>query len=49
MCTHILVGVVRAFTVVWLFNGVQSLDCEYDKCIYIVICKLRICVYKGVM
>ena len=27
MCTYILVGVVRAFTVVWLFNGVQIKVC----------------------
>ena len=33
MYIHTLVGVVRAnfVTVVWLFTGVQGLDCEHDK------------------
>ena len=41
-------GGVRAnfVTVVWLFTGVQGLDCEHDKC---VICELRTSIYKGVM
>ena len=48
MYIHTLVGVVRTnfVTVVWLFTGVQGLDCEYDKC---VICELRTSIYKEVM
>ena len=46
MSIHTLVGVLRAnfVAVVWLFTGVQGLDCKHDKC---GICELRMSIYKG--